>query len=211
MMSLYTAGPSPFGRKVALALHVTGLQDKVELIATNTADPDSENRRLNPLGKIPTLVTNEGPIFDSRVILEAIDRFAGGDRLLPATGPKRTTVQSRIALIDGIMDAAVLIVYEGRMRPEGMQVKSVLDYQRGKIERSLAYLEGQAMRYDKGKNPDAADIGLACLLDYLDLRQVFEWQEAAPSLVSWIKDFAASVSGYKETLPEGITAAPWRK
>ena len=211
MMSLYTAGPSPFGRKVALALHVTGLQDEVELIATDTADPDSENRRLNPLGKIPTLVTNEGPIFDSRVILEAIDRFAGGDRLLPATGPKRTTVQSRIALIDGIMDAAVLIVYEGRMRPEGMQVKSVLDYQRGKIERSLAYLEGQAMRYDKGKNPDAADIGLACLLDYLDLRQVFEWQEAAPSLVSWIKDFAASVSGYKETLPEGITAAPWRK
>ena len=164
MMRLFTAGPSPFGRKVVLALHVTGLQDQVDIIATNTAEPDSENRRLNPLGKIPTLVTDEGPLFDSRVILEAIDRFAGGDRLLPAVGPKRTTVQTRIALIDGIMDAAILIVYEGRMRPEGMQVQSVLDYQRGKIERSLAYLEDQALQYNKGKNPDAADIGLPARL-----------------------------------------------
>ena len=94
------------------------------------------------------------------------------------------------------------------MRPEGMQVQSVLDYQRGKIERSLAYLEEQALQYNKGKNPDAADIGLACLLDYLDFRQVFDWQVAAPSLVGWITDFATSVSGYKETLPEGIAAAP---
>jgi len=45
-------------------------------------------------------------------------------------------VQTRVALIDGIMDAALLIVYEGRMRPEGMQVQSILDYQKGKIERS---------------------------------------------------------------------------
>ena len=211
MMRLFTAGPSPFGRKVVLALYVTGLREQVDIIATNTAEPDSENRRLNPLGKIPTFVTDEGPLFDSRVILEAIDRFAGGDRLLPTAGPKRTTVQTRIALIDGIMDAAILIVYEGRLRPEGMQVQSVLDYQRGKIERSLAYLEGQALQYDKGKNPDAADIGLACMLDYLDFRQVFDWQVAAPSLVSWMTDFATSVSGYKETLPEGIAAAPWRR
>ena len=51
MMRLFTAGPSPFGRKVVLALYVTGLRDQVDIIATNTAEPDSENRRLNPLGK----------------------------------------------------------------------------------------------------------------------------------------------------------------
>ena len=66
MMKLFTAGPSPFGRKVKLALHVLGLQDQVEIIATDTSQPDSENRALNPLGKIPTLLTDEGPLFDSR-------------------------------------------------------------------------------------------------------------------------------------------------
>ena len=207
---LFNADPSPFGRKVALALYVVGKQDQVDMINTNTAEPDSENRKFNPLGKIPTLITDEGPLFDSRVILEAIDRFAGGNRLLPALGPERTAVQTKIALIDGIMDAAVLIVYEGRMRPEGMQVQSILDYQQGKIERSLIHLEAQSLRYDKGKNPNAADIGLACLLDYLDLRRVADWRAVAPSLVSWITDFAANVPGYKETLPEGIAAAPWR-
>ncbi len=209
-MKLFTAGPSPFGRKVTLALHVAGLQNQVELINTNTAEPDSENRHLNPLGKIPTLMTDEGPLFDSRVILEAIDRFAGGNRLFPVAGPERTALQTKVALIDGMMDASVLIVYEGRMRPKGMQVQSVLDYQKAKIERSLSYLEAQALHYDKGKNPDAGDIGLACLLDYLDFRKVADWQAVAPSLVGWVTDFATAVPGYKETLPEGIAAAPWR-
>ena len=209
-MRLFTAGPSPFGRKVVIALHVTGLQNEVEIIPTDTAEPNSYNRFFNPLGKIPTLVTDEGPLFDSRVILEAIDRFAGGSRLFPVDGPERTVVQTKVALIDGIMDAALLIVYEGRMRPDGMQVQSVLDYQKGKIERSLSYLEAQVLQFNKGQNPDAADIGLACLLDYLDFREVADWKAVAPSLVSWITDFATFVPGYKETLPVGIAAAPWR-
>ena len=133
-----------------------------------------------------------------------------GNRLLPALGPECTAVQTKVALIDGIMDAALLIVYEGRMRPLGIQVQSVLDYQKGKIESSLSYLQAQAMQYNKGQNPDAADIDLASLLDYLDFWQVAAWKAVAPSLVSWITEFATYVPGYKETLPEGIATAPWR-
>ena len=97
-----------------------------------------------------------------------------------------------------------------RLRPADMQVQSVLDYQRGKIERGLSYLDGLGLSYTKADSPDAADIGLACALDYLDFRQVADWQALAPSLVPWITDFAASVPGYKQTLPEGIAAAAWR-
>jgi len=210
MMKLFTAGPSPFGRKVALALHVLGLDEQVDIVATNTADPDSENRALNPLGKIPTLLTDEGPLFDSRVILEALDRFSGGNQLLPADGPERAAVQTRVALIDGILEAALLIVYEARLRPEDMQVQSVLDSQRQKIERGLAYLDSLDLTYSNAGTPDASDIGLACALDYLEFRQVADWQALAPSLVGWITDFAAAVPGYKQTLPDGIADAPWR-
>lgn len=210
MMKLFTAGPSPFGRKVKLALHVLGLSDQVEIITTDTSEPDSENRDLNPLGKIPTLLTDEGPLFDSRVILEALDRFAGGAHLLPPTGPERTAIQTEAALYDGIMDAALLIVYEARMRPEHMHVQSVLDYQRQKIERSLSYLDSLSLTYTKADKPNAADIGLVCALDYLDFRQVADWQGLAPSLVSWMTDFAKIVPGYRQTLPDGIPAAPWR-
>ena len=63
MMKLLTAGPSPFGRKIQIALDVIGLTDKVELVAVDTSAPDSENRKLNPLGKIPTLVADNNAIF----------------------------------------------------------------------------------------------------------------------------------------------------
>ena len=109
------------------------------------------------------------------------------------------------------MDASILIVYENRMRPEWMQVASVLDYQRGKIERSLYALEAQSLVYDSGAMPNAAEIGLACVIDYLDLRAILDWRAHAPSMQGFMTAFAASVPGYHETLPEGIPDAPWRQ
>ena len=210
-MKLFSAGPSPFGRKVKIALHVLSIMTDVEVIATDTSQPDSENRKQNPLGKIPTLLTDGKAIYDSRVILDYLDNKAGGGKLFPAREPERTDILVRAALADGIMDAGILIVYENRMRPEGMQVASVLDYQRGKIERSLHALEAQSLVYDNGAMPNAAESGLACVRDYLDLRAILDWRAHAPSMQGFMTAFAASVPGYHETLPEGIPDAPWRQ
>lgn len=209
-MKLFTAGPSPFGRKVKLALHALSRMDEVEVIATDTSKPDTENRKQNPLGKIPTLVVDGKAIYDSRVILEYLDIMAGGGKLFPVGGQERVDVLIAASLADGIMDAGILTVYENRMRPEGMQVQSILDYQRGKLERSLKALEASAITYDNGKMPNAAEIGLACAIDYMDLRELADWRALAPSLEGFITAFAASVPGYHATLPEGIPAAPWR-
>ena len=209
-MKLFTAGPSPFGRKVKLALHALSRMDAVEVIATDTSKPDTENRKQNPLGKIPTLVVDGKAIYDSRVILEYLDIMAGGGKLFPVGGQERVDVLIAASLADGIMDAGILTVYENRKRPEGMQVQSILDYQRGKLERSLKALEASAITYDNGKMPNAAEIGLACAIDYMDLRELADWRALAPSLEGFITAFAASVPGYHATLPEGIPAAPWR-
>ena len=210
-MKLFTAGPSPFGRKVKIALHVLSLMTDVEVMATDTSQPDSENRKQNPLGKIPTLLADGKAIYDSRVILEYLDNKAGGGKLFPTCEPERTDILVQGALADGIMDASILIVYENRMRPEGMQVASVLDYQRGKIERSLHALEAQSLVYENGAMPNAAEIGLACVIDYLDLRAILDWRVHAPSMQGFMTAFADLVPGYHETLPEGIPDAPWRQ
>ena len=210
-MKLFTAGPSPFGRKVKIALHVLSLMTDVEVMATDTSQPDSENRKQNPLGKIPTLLADGKAIYDSRVILEYLDNKAGGGKLFPTREPERTDILVQGALADGIMDASILIVYENRMRPEGMQVASVLDYQRGKIERSLHALEAQSLVYENGAMPNAAEIGLACVIDYLDLRAILDWRVHSPSMQGFMTAFADSVPGYHETLPEGIPDAPWRQ
>ena len=199
-MILYSAPPSPFGRKIKIALSCLGLTSEVTIEPTNTMDPADNIRSINPLGKIPTLVANDMVIFDSRVILEYLDSEAGGGKIIPKSNDERFNVLSLAALADGIIDAAILIVYEARLRPAGMQVESFIEYQREKIIRGLESLSLE--KYMNGAMPNIAEIGIACALDYLDFRKQLEWRDYAPNLNVWLKDFSLAVPGYEETLPK---------
>src|SRR6476661_3949457 len=118
MLILRSSPASPFGRKVKIAAAILGLADKVKVVEADTLDPNDTLRRQNPLGKIPTLVLENGEtLYDSRVIVEYLDHLAGGHRLIP-DGPARFEALRVQALADGIMDAALLQVYEGRWRSE---------------------------------------------------------------------------------------------
>ena len=198
-MILYSSPPSPFGRKIKIALSCLGMRDDVTVKVVNTMDPEDDIRGINPLGKIPALDTGDTVIFDSRVILEYLDSQAGGGKILPAGGDARYAVLTMAALADGIMDAAILVVFESRMRPAEMRVESFVTYQRDKIIRGL---QGLSMtEYTNGAMPDMAEIGIACTLDYLDFRKQVEWRDHAPHLQGWLDGFGAAVPGYADTLP----------
>ena len=198
-MILYSSPPSPFGRKIKIALSCLGMRDDVTVKVVNTMDPEDDIRGINPLGKIPALDTGDTVIFDSRVILEYLDSQAGGGKILPAGCDDRYAVLTMAALADGIMDAAILVVFESRMRPAEMRVESFVTYQRDKIIRGL---QGLGMtEYTNGAMPDMAEIGIACTLDYLDFRKQVEWRDHAPHLQGWLDGFAAAVPGYTDTLP----------
>ena len=198
-MILYSAPASPFGRMVKLTAHCLGQIDEIEVRATNTGDPQDEIRTVNPLGKIPALVADGQTLYDSRVIVEFLVARAGGDRIIPASGRQRFDVLTRMAAMVGMLDAALLVVYEGRFRPPEMKVESFLDYQRGKIVRVLETVGDAA--YANGAMPDAGEITLACALDYLDFRKQLDWRDHAPQLQDWLAAFAAAVPGYTATLP----------
>ena len=109
---------SPFGRKVRIAVDVLGLSDRVTLEPADTLDENDTLRLQNPLGKMPCLLLADGTsIYDSGVIIEFLQDVAGTDRLLPARGPERFKTLTLARLADGITDAAILIVYDGRFRP----------------------------------------------------------------------------------------------
>src|SRR6478752_6603320 len=140
MLVLRSSPASPFGRKVKMAAIELGLMERIEIVVADTNDPSEPLRQQNPLGKIPTLVLEDGTtLFDSRVILDYLDHLAGG-RLIP--GGQERFLQLRLqALADGICDAALLQVYEGRFRPEEGRNANWLAHQEGKITRGLAALE----------------------------------------------------------------------
>ena len=200
-MKFFTSPSSPFGRKVKIAAHVLGLYHQLAEVPINTIDPASGICDVNPLGKIPALEDNGSTLYDSRVIMEYLDAKAGGGKIIPVEGDARFDVLRRAALTDGILDAAVLVVYETRMRPEDKYVDTYVARQRDKIIRGLKVVAANSANYQSGTMPDVGEIGLACVLDYLDFRQQVNWRDHSPSLASWLDDFAAVVPGYHGSMP----------
>ena len=76
-----------------------------------------EINSANPLGKIPALVLDDKtPIFDSNVICEYLDSLKPAPVLFPKSGPERWKTLVLGSLADGILDAALLLVYEKQFR-----------------------------------------------------------------------------------------------
>ena len=195
-MKLLLRGPSPFGRKCTFAIGHLGLSGRIAI-----GEPDSEDhiRGLNPLAKVPALMRDDGDaLFDSRVILEYLDHLAGGDAIVPAEPDARFAALRQAALADGILEAALLVTYEGRYRPDQTPYKPWLDFQRGKIQRGLVAMADA---------PPAAEpltvggIGLACALEYMDFRKQYDWRPEFPGLVAWLEAFNTAHPTFAETRP----------
>jgi len=201
MMILLTSPTSPFGRKVTIAADVLGLSDRIRIEITDTSKAEGPLRTQNPLGKIPTLMREDGTaLFDSRVILDYLDHLAGGGKIIPRDADARLATLRLQALCDGILDASLLRLYEKRYRPEPLWHQPWLDYQAEKITRALDLLEKHPPRLDP--LPDAGQITLACALGYQDLRFEGRWRETCPALVQWLDRFAAQVPSFAATKVE---------
>ena len=205
-MKLLTASASPFGRKVKVVAIEKGLIDRIELVmvATAPAAPNDQLARENPLIKIPTLLPEGGrPIPDSFVICDYLDTLHGGERVIPATGPRRWEVLTVHTLGDGVCDAALLCRYEGVQRPEALRWSDWIAGQMKKIDGSLDWLEANiAAVGDAGTaSIDIGQVAVGCALGYLDFRFADrDWRATRPRLASWFDAFAQRPS-MQRTVP----------
>jgi glutathione S-transferase len=197
MLVLRSSPASPFGRKVKIAAALMGLTDRIEVVMADTNDANDSLRRQNPLGKIPALILEDGSVLhDSAVIVEYLDWLAGRDKVIPAAPEPRFKVLASQALADGIMDAALLQIYETRFREPQQYVAKWLDHQAAKVDRSLGALEASP---PDERARDVGAISLACALGYLDLRFGGRWRNDHKRLVNWLEGFAAAVPAFEAT------------
>ena len=158
---------SPFGRKARIAVAVLGLDDKVKIEPASTQDALIQQQ--NPLGKVPVMELDDGTaLFDLPVILEYLDNLAGGGKIIPTDAKARFEALRLQALADGIMDASILVVYEGRYRPAEKHEQKWLDLQNGKVARGMAALEASPPGLNSP--PNVGQITVACMLGYRDFR-----------------------------------------
>ena len=190
-MQLYHAPSSPFVRKVMILLHEAGAVDQVTLIpaAGNPLDPGSIPVDRSPLGKIPALERADGPtLYDSRVICRYLDdRLSTG--LYPAA-PRLWEVLTLEATADGICDAAVVMRYEGFVRPETVRSNDWMEGQWAKVARALTAVDTRWISHLAGPL-DIGQIALGAALGYLDFRFADRnWRATRPALAAWWADFA---------------------
>ncbi len=194
-MKLYHSPTSPYVRKVMVLLHETGLLPQVTLIpASGTpVDPGSMPVEENPLGKVPALLRPDGnALYDSRVICQYLNAQAEADLYPPA--PRLWDTLTVEATADGILDAALLMVYEQRIRPEDRRHDPWVEGQWLKIARALDAVESRWMDHLAGPL-DMAQIALACALGYVDFRlDARRWRNGHPHLAAWAAAFATRPS-----------------
>ena len=205
-MRLHYAPTSPYVRKVMVLIAEAGISgiETVAVSGTPTA-PDPRGVEGNPLGKIPALERDDGPtLYDSRVICRFLDAGAGaggGAGFYPAA-PRLWDTLTVEATADGIMDAALLMVYESRIRPEEKHHTPWVEGQWSKIARALDVLETRWIDH-LGGALDMGQIATACALGYLDLRHaVRDWRKDHGKLAQWEAAFAARPS-MRATVPQG--------
>ena len=201
-MKLFYSQTSPFVRKCLVAAHELGLAERFELLPA-VAHPVNRDRSVverNPLGKVPTLVTDAGAVlFDSRVICEYLNGLGGG-HLLPSAGEARFAMLTDQALADGLMDAAVLTRYETAARPEPLRWPDWIGGQMEKVNSALSDFERRAAAW--GGRVDVGVIAVGCALGYLDFRYPdIGWREKSPSLGRWYEEFGARESMVKTRPP----------
>ena len=197
MPKLLYASTSPYSSKVRMAGLYAGIA--VDLVPVKTEDKPAELISVNPLGKFPVLVLDDGrSVHDSRAITQHLNRLSK-NALFPRNPDKRLEAEVLEALADGICDCALSMVYERRTRPDTMVYQPWLDRQWAKITAALDFLNATPPKLPK--KITAGQMALRATLGYLALRFGGQWEKGRGRLVRWAARFDEKFPELKGCVP----------
>lgn len=200
-MQLRYSPTSPFVRKVVITAIETGLDDRIERIATDPWAADTDLRKTNPLSKVPCLITDDGlSIFDSPVICEYLDAIGNGS-LFPTDTAARFNALTLAATADGMTDAGVLLVVENLRRPAELKWDWWVERQTATMNKAMDVLESNAAGFGTDGPITIAEVTAGAGLGWVDLRfPDFGWRDNRPALAKWFESVSARPS-FKASAP----------
>jgi glutathione S-transferase len=202
-MKLIGSLASPFVRKVRVVLAEKKLDYRFEL--ENVWAADTTIARLNPLGKVPSLIMEDGNVMiDSRVMVEYLDTLTPVCKLLPPNGRDRADIKCWEALADGLADAAILIRLERTLRAPEQQSEEWIARQMRKVQLTLASMSEKLgeQPYCAGTHYSLADVAVGCTLGWLLFRfPDIGWRDEYENLAR-LFDKLSERQSFKDTLPQ---------
>jgi len=197
-MKLLAALISPYTRKVRVVLAEKKIECEMQIV--DVVPADNPVNAHNPLGKIPTLILDDGTaLYDSRVIVEFLDSVSPISRLIPEPTRDRVAVRRWEALADGVLDAGLLVRYES-IRDKKEQSKGWTDKQLARMKRGMEQISKELgeRAYCHADRYSLADIAVACCMGWLDFRK--------PGGVDWRKDYPAVARHYDKMMERPVFA-----
>lgn len=200
-MQLISATPSPYARKVRVALAEKGIP-----FTLRTEVPWNDGTSLpqhNPLEKLPVLLLPDGTtVYESSHILEWLERKHPHPPLLPQDDDGYLAHKRMDALATGTCDALLLVFFE-RMRPEGQRSQPWMDRQLRKVNGGVAEVARVVgdQEYAVGNRFGIADIAAGSLLGYLEVRfPELDWRGRHPNLSRYMDGLMRRPS-FQQTVP----------
>jgi glutathione S-transferase len=201
-MKLRFAGGSPFVRKVTVTAIETGLDGRIERVPTDPNNTSEDHARDNPLGRVPTLITDDGkPIIESSVICAYLDGLHDGPKMIPVDPAAQRDALWMEAMADGMTESAIGVARE-RNRPQEVYWSNWETHNWTKVERCLDALEANAAMLDGP--PHIGRIAVACGLGWMLLRvgdKLDGWDARWPKLAAWYAAFCERPS-MQATVPK---------
>ena len=198
-MKLHWSSRSPYVRKVMICAHETGIAEKLDCVysVVSLSRPNEDVMRDNPLGKIPTLILDDGRIlYDSLVICEYFASLQPGSTLFPREGEARWSALRRHALGNGMLDT--LLLWRSEIaKPVQQQTPAWLSTFALKTRNALDVIEAEADAL-AASGFDIGHIGIGTALAYLDFRfGDVGWRNGHPRADAWMRQFLARDSVVK--------------
>lgn len=193
MNRLYYTPGSPYARIARIVLLEKALQDRVECIVVQTRTPDSPYYAINPSGRVPYLVCDDGSAFeDSALICDWLDRLDAAPRFALPEGAG-WEVRRLEALARSMLDGLAVWVRENA-RPAGERSPAVIAHETGRAQRMAALWEREIRHPAMGGALNLAQVALACTLGFAARLPLFDWRSGHPALGGWFEAFAARPS-----------------
>ncbi len=201
-MKLFYSPNSPYARKCRVIIIEKGLEKQVELVSADPYSSPLDLLAVNPLCKIPALLTDHGlALCDSPLICEYLDTLpSSAAPLFPASRTEHFPVLALAALADGLLDITLELRYH-QLQPQEKQWPERMQAREQAILRTLDSISRHALPGDEILN--IGTLTLACALAYLHFRQPhIQWEHAYPDLDRWLAHVLKRPS-FQQTMPPG--------
>jgi glutathione S-transferase len=184
-MKLYVTFTSPYARLARMVVIEKRLQDRVEVIAAQTRKADSPYYAINPSGRVPYLVADDGVgMEDSQVVCAYLDSLDGKPRLHPSASDRDWTHRRLEARARSLCDG--IAVWAREMgRPESERSPTTLAHEAARSQRMADLLESEAAAPIMQGTPMMAHLILAVALEFAKDRGLGDLTDGRPQLAAW--------------------------